>query len=548
MSKNIFAVQPGSGTPRCTERNHRGIAPWRSRNVRRRIATLGTGIGEGHNRRIQAIHDWRENYENGAHYFELRDYLSESQRTELDDSLRLTLTARQLQFNSKNVANVFDDLSIAGGRFATLIEFARRNKARQATDPPGQPGEAVPEAERAIDHDNQPVRNSSPEFEPVPETHDPFVNGQEAEQRSASAAEFPALCIKDVFPKQDQAPLVERLAHAASQQFEIEASEFEDADSSSPTEHPHQEGRHPPAFSGLATPVRTGQSSAGRIEGWPSRFSALELSASQLALCALRFLFATLAFTVGLTAGRGSLPKHLAEAPKSMLAGDVKSPILPDQADESTSRAVTPPVASSDESARIKKLDDHPAFAEKSKESARDSESLQRSPTPYRLAVTIGAAPHLPGPSTILVTVPSRGRPFRVSSPKKAIAATSSFAMTSQLSILVSAQSGPAVAHNPARLEGGGLASFVWPRYARPGTIRVRATIGELGQVLEVEFLSGSVSLLPATRQAIRQWRYTPALLDARPVQAQQDVTIEFRPPHYSSQASTRRSSRSFRN
>src|SRR5436309_8111381 len=50
------------------------------------------------NRRLQAIHEWRENYENGALYFELRDYLSESQRTEIDHSLRLTLTARQLQF------------------------------------------------------------------------------------------------------------------------------------------------------------------------------------------------------------------------------------------------------------------------------------------------------------------------------------------------------------------------------------------------------------------------------------------------------------------
>src|SRR5262249_13922979 len=53
-------------------------------------------------RRLQAIHEWKENYDNGALYFELRDYLSESQRTEIDDSLRLTLTARQLQFNPKN--------------------------------------------------------------------------------------------------------------------------------------------------------------------------------------------------------------------------------------------------------------------------------------------------------------------------------------------------------------------------------------------------------------------------------------------------------------
>src|SRR5438445_7091856 len=107
------------------------------------------------NRRLQAIHDWRENYENGARYFELRDYLSESQRTEIDDSLRLSLTARQLQFNSKNVAYVFDALSTAGGRFAALIEFAKRNKARQGTGPQAQ-GEGAREAEPAIDTTSSP--------------------------------------------------------------------------------------------------------------------------------------------------------------------------------------------------------------------------------------------------------------------------------------------------------------------------------------------------------------------------------------------------------
>src|SRR5215470_16425254 len=35
------------------------------------------------NRRLQAIHEWSENYDNGALYFELREHLSESQRTEI---------------------------------------------------------------------------------------------------------------------------------------------------------------------------------------------------------------------------------------------------------------------------------------------------------------------------------------------------------------------------------------------------------------------------------------------------------------------------------
>lgn len=123
--------------------------------------------------------------------------------------------------------------------------------------------------------------------------------------------------------------------------------------------------------------------------------------------------------------------------------------------------------------------------------------------------------------------------------------------MTAQLSVLVPPEGGPIKTRKSARLEAGELVSFGWPRYPKPGdryglaeTIRVRATIGQLGQVQEVKFLGGSASLLPATTEAIRQWRYSPTLFDKRPVQAQQDVTIEFRPPQYSARLSTPHPSR----
>jgi hypothetical protein len=559
------------------------------------------------NRRLQAIRDWRDNYENGARYFELRGFLSESQRTELDLSLRLSLTARQLQFNSKNVANVFDDLAIAGGRFATLIEFAKQNKLKQGTDPQSKGEGVAPEAECAIDHDQQLLGASSREFGRVLNHDNPFVRDLEAAERCADAEEFPALSIKDVFPEQDQASLAEHLAHTASQPFEIETSEVVEVHSPSLVKSPHQEGPHSPAVIGFAAQVHPAQSSADRIEGSSWRFPRLALSAFQVNALALLFLFAVTAFTVGLTVGRGPVGRRLREAPKSLVAPDAKPPTLPDQADESTSQTSTPPAASSDESAGAKRLDEAAPSEEKSEESTRGSEyspevrstdsdssataesnpsakpgvnsehsgaigpivrnasprassklahppkivgritSAPRSPAPYRMTSTIGTAPHLPRPSTILVTVPSRGsQPFRVSFPKKRIAATSSFAATSQLSVLVFPQPGLTMAHKPARLEAGELVSFVWPRYPRPGdryrlaeTISVRATIGQLGQVLDVKFLSGSLSLLPATMRAMRQWRYRPTLLDKKPVQTQQDVTMEFRPPQYSSQVST---------
>jgi len=145
------------------------------------------------------------------------------------------------------------------------------------------------------------------------------------------------------------------------------------------------------------------------------------------------------------------------------------------------------------------------------------------------------------------VTVPAHGsKPFRVTFPEKPFAASASFAMTSELSVLVPPQPGPAAAHKHARLQAGELLYFVWPHYPRPGdryasaeTIKVRTTIGPLGQVTDIKLISGSASLLPATMGAIRHWRYTPTLLNKKPVQVQQDVTIEFRPPQYLSEVRT---------
>ena len=626
-------------------------------------------------RRLQAIREWRERYENGARCFELRDFLTERQRTELDDSLRLTLTARQLQFNPKNAANVFDDLSVAGGRFAALIEHAKRKKANPGAGLQVQTEAAVPEVEPTIDHDEPSLEISSPESGGVLDNTDPFVPHQEAAERFTESGDFPALSIKNVFPEQDQASLPERIEHTASQRFEIEASEIRDEDppsdaddfpalsiknvfpeqdqtplaervantafqpfeieaseildegSASLVEHLHQEEAHSAAepdihhsraFACFAAQGHAGQSFADRIEGSSSRFPALKISAFQVNVFAILFLFAVTSFTVGLTVGRGPLGKRLREAPKSLLATEAKPPILPDEADESTSQTPSPPVGSSDDSAGANGPGDATSSEEKSRaskpaagvpgsESAAGSDSVEarstdedssptiepkpspkpelnsghsdaaapvvgnvlpparsklvrrpkpvgrisrvpRSRVPYSLASTIVAAPQLTRASTILVTVPGRGsQPFRVSFPEKTIAATSSLAMTSQLSILVFPEPDPGAAYQSARLEAGALVSFGWPHYPTPGlrhglaeTIRVRATIGQLGQVEEVKFLGGSASLLPATTEAIRQWRYRPTLLDKRPVQAQQDITIEFRPPKYTSQMLTR--------
>jgi hypothetical protein len=58
--------------------------------------------------------------------------------------------------------------------------------------------------------------------------------------------------------------------------------------------------------------------------------------------------------------------------------------------------------------------------------------------------------------------------------------------------------------------------------------------------VMDVKRVSGSLSLLPAAMSALRLWRYKPTLLNNRPVEVQQDVTIEFRPPKRSPRVASR--------
>jgi hypothetical protein len=182
--------------------------------------------------------------------------------------------------------------------------------------------------------------------------------------------------------------------------------------------------------------------------------------------------------------------------------------------------------------------DPKPGIA-RSPTSVGPTSAAPRNSAPRSIRPLTGAAPYRSAPSAILVTAPAEGsRPSRLIFPEKAIAASSWFAITSQLSVLVFPELGPRVAHHPARLQAGELVSYVEPRHPRPGhryglteTIKLRATIGQHGQVLDIRPVSGPIFLLSSAMSAVRVWRYKPTLLNERPIQAQQDITIEFRLP-----------------
>jgi hypothetical protein len=666
-------------------------------------------------RRLQAIREWRENYESGAFYSGLQGYLSKSQQDEIDASVRLTLTARQLQFNPKNVADVFDALSKAGGKLATLVEAAQRNKTEQragiVADVPAEVPKVVPvipeaaassadrsasvEAIRpprerrltmratpasgaytALDDVNGGVVLNISETGMAVAAADPLVVADylpqirfrlpDVEQRIKVSAQvvwlaeskktvgirfvdistevrnqigdwiasekpsresvgLTAARVQSILPatlespleepkwsdvpEQDQHFAPELIARAPSRPSEVVAPEIRDASPPRFIDDLSTDAEQDAFAPGFGPKVRSDRvgSSVNRTEDSALRSFVRELSGLQLA--ALVFLFAFISLAVGLTAGRSVLALLHHDTEKSLAVTDHTSQALLNHPRELTSQpsapqapeapavpAVNPPAPapatveshsesrtaqplgaqSEDSTLSVAPIGSASATMASSPPDSNDTETgsvrdrsaelgtrnatplpdsqpaprprevipksaSSANPGPRDVTPVTRPGPRLSPPSTILFTARSdNSKPFRVTLPERPIAASSSFAISSQLSVLVAPDRGRATAQKPARLQAGDLVSFVWPRYPRPGdrhgsseTVKVRTTIGEFGQVLDVKRVSGSFSLLPAAINAIRLWHFKPTLLNNRPVQAQQDVTIEFRSPRH---------------
>ena len=87
-------------------------------------------------------------------------------------------------------------------------------------------------------------------------------------------------------------------------------------------------------------------------------------------------------------------------------------------------------------------------------------------------------------------------------------------------------------------LSGGALQHKVMPFYplaAVPmrlsGTVVLEATVGQKGTVEDVKVISGPPLLTAAAVDAVRQWRYSPFLLNGKPVKMQKQVSISFQAP-----------------
>jgi protein TonB len=61
------------------------------------------------------------------------------------------------------------------------------------------------------------------------------------------------------------------------------------------------------------------------------------------------------------------------------------------------------------------------------------------------------------------------------------------------------------------------------------GAVRIDALVDAAGKVSSMKVVSGPVLLHQAAMEALRQWKYQPAMLDGKPVPMHLTVTIQFR-------------------
>jgi hypothetical protein len=261
---------------------------------------------------------------------------------------------------------------------------------------------------------------------------------------------------------------------------------------------------------------------------------------SRLRLVFFGILLTATSFVIGVAFGRGSFEPWFASVETSTPDESQQAPPAAAPPLDSAAKRSSPSTTDASEQSADTSTQQLPAQTSPiSRPSDRGDEETPATGTPSDAPrVTRGAdnkTPLLDQPQEQrLVTTPGEGnQPFLLTMPTKAVSASSSLAISYQSLIMVPPEPGPGSSHHPERLLVGGLIFHVEPQYprgqARTQTeeiIRLRATVGENGQVTDVKLVSGPMPLVPAAMSAIREWRYMPTLLNGRPIKTEEDVII----------------------
>jgi PilZ domain/Gram-negative bacterial TonB protein C-terminal len=136
----------------------------------------------------------------------------------------------------------------------------------------------------------------------------------------------------------------------------------------------------------------------------------------------------------------------------------------------------------------------------------------------------------------VLVSVASSGNgPFRLTTAEAAVSASSSVAISSQATVLVPREAGAEAVQQAKRLQLGALVFRVDPQYPKKigrnevEIVKLLATVGENGEVTNVQRISGPLPFATAATSAIREWKYSPTVFDGRPVKTEEKIVVAFR-------------------
>lgn len=93
----------------------------------------------------------------------------------------------------------------------------------------------------------------------------------------------------------------------------------------------------------------------------------------------------------------------------------------------------------------------------------------------------------------------------------------------------------PVIVTVGGRVQQAKLVNRVVPNYPKlaiaariSGVVQLAAIIGTDGRVRELRVLAGHPVLVPAALEAVRQWTYTPTLLNGTPVEVATEIRVEF--------------------
>ncbi len=125
--------------------------------------------------------------------------------------------------------------------------------------------------------------------------------------------------------------------------------------------------------------------------------------------------------------------------------------------------------------------------------------------------------------------------PFLLKLPAESVAVGRSTSVRMQRFVMVPAESRWHHHGQIAKLSVGQLLKQTAPEkndgvQTRAGdVVTVRAFVDKQGTVEDLKPISGRFALMPRVMRSVRDWQFDQTLIDGKPVEAEVDITVEFR-------------------